>query len=144
MPRWPYHVGRGLRSPRPGCLLPRINELASARRGYVLETGETIPHSNAAMSGDMQSWQCRRPDKTTRCFFFPPLLALRQGGTITKEIIFAQMYAGIDQPAMKIIDVYICKLRKKLADASGGHEFIETVWGRGYGLREPGTQKIAM
>jgi hypothetical protein len=41
-------------------------------RGYVLETGETIPHSNAAMSGDGQYWQCRRPDKSTRCFFFPP------------------------------------------------------------------------
>jgi len=41
-------------------------------RGYLLETGETIPHSNAAMSGDGQYWQCRRPDKSTRCFFFPP------------------------------------------------------------------------
>jgi hypothetical protein len=41
-------------------------------RGYVLESGETIPHSNAAMSGDGQYWQCRRPDKSTRCFFFPP------------------------------------------------------------------------
>jgi hypothetical protein len=41
-------------------------------RGYVLENGETIPHSKAAMSGDLQYWQCRRPDKTTRCFFFPP------------------------------------------------------------------------
>jgi two-component system, cell cycle response regulator CtrA len=66
-------------------------------------------------------------DLTTREFQLLELLALRQGETITKEIIFAQMYAGIDQPAMKIIDVYICKLRKKLADASGGHEFIKTV-----------------
>ena len=41
-------------------------------RGYVLENGEMIPHSNAAMSGDDQYWQCRRPDKSTRCFFFPP------------------------------------------------------------------------
>ena len=41
-------------------------------RGYVLENGEMIPHSNAAMSGDGQYWQCRRPDKSTRCFFFPP------------------------------------------------------------------------
>jgi two-component system cell cycle response regulator CtrA len=86
----------------------------------------------------------RALDLTTREFQLLELLALWQGGTITKEMIFAQMYAGIDQPAMKIIDVYICKLRKKLADASGGHEFIKTVWGRGYALREPGTQKIAM
>ena len=72
------------------------------------------------------------------------VLALRQGGPISKEMIFAQIYTGLDQPEMKIIDVYICKLRKKLAEASGGHEFIETVWGRGYALREPSSQKIAM
>jgi two-component system, cell cycle response regulator CtrA len=41
------------------------------------------------------------------------------------------------QPEMKIIDVFICKLRKKLANASGGKNYIETVWGRGYVLREP-------
>jgi hypothetical protein len=41
-------------------------------RGYLLENGEMIPHQNAAMSGDGQYWQCRRPDKSTRCFFFPP------------------------------------------------------------------------
>jgi two-component system, cell cycle response regulator CtrA len=83
-------------------------------------------------------------DLTTREFQLLELLALRQGGTVSKEIIFAQMYNGLDQPEMKIIDVYICKLRKKLAEASGGHEFIDTVWGRGYALREPGSQKIAM
>jgi two-component system cell cycle response regulator CtrA len=38
---------------------------------------------------------------------------------------------------LKIIDVFICKLRKKLANASEGRNFIETVWGRGYVLREP-------
>jgi len=38
---------------------------------------------------------------------------------------------------MKIIDVFICKLRKKLANASGGKNFIETIWGRGYVIREP-------
>jgi hypothetical protein len=41
-------------------------------RGYLLESGEVIPHSEAAISGDRQYWQCRRPDKSTRCFFFPP------------------------------------------------------------------------
>ena len=42
-----------------------------------------------------------------------------------------------DEPELKIIDVFICKLRRKLADASGGKDYIETVWGRGYVLREP-------
>jgi two-component system cell cycle response regulator CtrA len=43
----------------------------------------------------------------------------------------------LDEPEMKIIDVFICKLRKKLANASGGKDYIETVWGRGYVMREP-------
>src|SRR5260370_29496202 len=34
-------------------------------------------------------------------------------------------------------DVFICKLRKKLASASGGKDYIETVWVRGYLMREP-------
>jgi two-component system cell cycle response regulator CtrA len=43
----------------------------------------------------------------------------------------------MDEPELKIIDVFICKLRKKLANASNGKNYIETVWGRGYVLREP-------
>ncbi len=48
------------------------------------------------------------------------------------------LYGGMDDPEMKIIDVFICKLRKKLANASGGKDYIETVWGRGYVMREQG------
>ena len=47
------------------------------------------------------------------------------------------LYGGMDEPELKIIDVFICKLRKKLANASNGKNYIETVWGRGYVLREP-------
>src|SRR6478609_2010993 len=65
------------------------------------------------------------------------LLALRQGSTLTKEMLLNQLYGGMDEPEMKIIDVFICKLRKKLAALSGGKNYIETVWGRGYVLREP-------
>ena len=59
------------------------------------------------------------------------LLAMRQGHTITKEMFLNQLYGGMDEPEQKIIDVFICKLRKKLAEASGGKNYIETVWGRG-------------
>ena len=65
------------------------------------------------------------------------LLALRKGTTITKEALLSQLYGGMDEPGMKIIDVFICKLRKKLTSASNGRDYIETVWGRGYVLREP-------
>jgi two-component system cell cycle response regulator CtrA len=61
-------------------------------------------------------------------------LAVRQGSTITKEMFLNAMYGGMDEPELKIIDVFICKLRKKLGDASGGKNYIETVWGRGYRL----------
>ncbi|MCA3440213.1 MAG: response regulator transcription factor [Rhodobacter sp.] len=68
------------------------------------------------------------------------LLSLRKGTTLTKEMFLNHLYGGMDEPELKIIDVFICKLRKKLAEATGGHNHIETVWGRGYVLREPGLQ----
>ena len=66
------------------------------------------------------------------------LLALRKGMTLTKEMFLSHLYGGMDEPEMKIIDVFICKLRKKLANASGGKNYIETVWRRGYVMREQG------
>jgi len=65
------------------------------------------------------------------------LLVLRKGMVLTKEAFLNHLYGGMDEPELKIIDVFICKLRKKLANASNGKNFIETVWGRGYVLREP-------
>ena len=65
------------------------------------------------------------------------LLALRKGLTLTKEAFLNHPYNGMDEPEIKIIDVFICKLRKKLEDASSGMNYIETVWGRGYVLRDP-------
>ena len=52
------------------------------------------------------------------------------------------LYGGMDEPEIKIIDVFVCKLRKKLSKISGGIEFVETVWGRGYVLRDPKENKI--
>ncbi len=65
------------------------------------------------------------------------LLSLRKGTTLTKEMFLNHLYGGMDEPELKIIDVFICKLRKKLAQATGGDTYIETVWGRGYVLRDP-------
>ena len=65
------------------------------------------------------------------------LLSLRKGTTLTKEMFLNHLYGGLDEPELKIIDVFICKLRKKLAAATEGEHYIETVWGRGYVLREP-------
>lgn len=65
------------------------------------------------------------------------LLSLRKGSTLTKEMFLNHLYGGMDEPEVKIIDVFICKLRKKIADMTDGANYIETVWGRGYVLREP-------
>jgi two-component system cell cycle response regulator CtrA len=65
------------------------------------------------------------------------LLSLRKGTTLTKEMFLNHLYGGMDEPELKIIDVFVCKLRKKLVQATGGEHYIETVWGRGYQLRDP-------
>ena len=65
------------------------------------------------------------------------LLSLRKGTTLTKEMFLNHLYGGMDEPELKIIDVFICKLRKKLSVATDGDNYIETVWGRGYVLRDP-------
>jgi two-component system, cell cycle response regulator CtrA len=72
------------------------------------------------------------------------LLALRKGTTLNKEMFLSHLYGGMDEPEMKIIDVFICKLRKKLANASGGKDYIETVWGRGYVMRDLGEVAAAI
>ena len=70
------------------------------------------------------------------------LLSLRKGTTLTKEMFLNHLYGGMDEPELKIIDVFICKLRKKLSQATGGDNFIETVWGRGYVLRDPQPEEL--
>ena len=70
------------------------------------------------------------------------LLSLRKGTTLTKEMFLNHLYGGMDEPELKIIDVFICKLRKKLAAANEGANYIETVWGRGYVLRDPNGEEI--
>ena len=69
------------------------------------------------------------------------LLALKQGTTLNKEQFLNHLYGGMDEPELKIIDVFICKLRKKLKKATGGDDYIGTIWGRGYLLQAPDEKK---
>ena len=71
-------------------------------------------------------------------------LALRRGRVVTKEILLSYLYGGMDEPGLKIIDVFICKIRRKLMPLSGGLDFIETTWGRGFTLREPRAAEISL
>ena len=84
-----------------------------------------------------------RVNLTAKEYQMLELLALRKGMTLTKEMFLSHLYGGMDEPEAKIIDVFICKLRKKLASASGGKNYIETLWGRGYAMREHGEGGIS-
>ena len=74
---------------------------------------------------------------TSKEYAILELLALRKGSILTREMFLNHLYGGMDEPELKIIDVFVCKLRKKLAQATGGNHYIETVWGRGYMLCDP-------
>jgi two-component system cell cycle response regulator CtrA len=96
------------------------------------------PHRQAAVNLDAKTVEVdgARVHLTGKEYAMLELLSLRKGTTLTKEMFLNHLYGGMDEPELKIIDVFICKLRKKLAQACGGANYIETVWGRGYVLRD--------
>ena len=73
---------------------------------------------------------------TSKEYALVELLGMRKGTTINKEQFLNHLYGGMDEPEMKIIDVFLCKIRRKIEKLSGGEEYIETVWGRGYILKD--------
>ena len=78
---------------------------------------------------------------TNKEFALFELLVLRKGAMLSKDAILNHLYDGMDEPEMKIVDVFVCKLRKKLADAGAG-DLIGTVWGRGYIARDPAASSV--
>ena len=117
-------------------LVARIHAIVRRSKGHaqsVITTGDLIVNLDAKtveVGG-------QRVHLTGKEYQMLELLSLRKGTTLTKEMFLNHLYGGMDEPELKIIDVFICKLRKKLDAASGGQNYIETVWGRGYVLREP-------
>lgn len=73
---------------------------------------------------------------TSKEYAILELLAMKRGSVLAKETFLNHIYGGMDEPELKIVDVFICKLRKKIANLAGGMNLIETVWGRGYIIRE--------
>ena len=65
------------------------------------------------------------------------VLALRKGQTVRRTTMFETLYDGQDDPEEKVIDVFMCKIRKKIAAATYGETYISTAWGDGYKLHEP-------
>ena len=117
-------------------LIARIHAVVRRSKGHsqsVIRTGKLAVNLDAKtveVDGN-------RVHLTGKEYAMLELLSLRKGTTLTKEMFLNHLYGGMDEPELKIIDVFICKLRKKLALACGGDNYIETVWGRGYVLRDP-------
>lgn len=117
-------------------LIARIHAVVRRSKGHsqsVITTGKlTVNLDTKTVEVDGQ-----RVHLTGKEYQMLELLSLRKGTTLTKEMFLNHLYGGMDEPELKIIDVFICKLRKKLAAATDGEHYIETVWGRGYVLRDP-------
>ena len=117
-------------------LVARIHAIIRRSKGHsqsVIKTGEILVNLDAktVAAGN------KPVHLTGKEYQMLELLSLRKGTTLTKEMFLNHLYGGMDEPELKIIDVFICKLRKKLANATDGANYIETVWGRGYVLRDP-------
>ena len=116
-------------------LVARIHAIVRRSKGHsqsVIRTGKLAVNLDAKTVEVDGS----RVHLTGKEYAMLELLSLRKGTTLTKEMFLNHLYGGMDEPELKIIDVFICKLRKKLSLACGGANYIETVWGRGYVLRE--------
>jgi len=117
-------------------LIARIHAVVRRSKGHsqsIIKTGDIAVNLDAKtveVNG-------QRVHLTGKEYQMLELLSLRKGTTLTKEMFLNHLYGGMDEPELKIIDVFICKLRKKLASATSGDHHIETVWGRGYVLRDP-------
>ncbi|ABQ71427.1 cell cycle transcriptional regulator CtrA (plasmid) [Rhizorhabdus wittichii RW1] len=120
-------------------LVARINAVVRRSKGHA-ESVIRIGKIAVNLDGKVAEVDGARIHLTGKEYAMLELLALRQGSTLTKEMFLNHLYGGIDEPELKIIDVFICKLRKKLTLACGGENYIETVWGRGYMLRAPGEE----
>jgi two-component system cell cycle response regulator CtrA len=117
-------------------LVARIQAIVRRSKGHaqsVIATGDLIVNLDQK-TVEVAGARVRLTDKEYQML---ELLSLRKGTTLTKDTFLNHLYGGMDEPELKIIDVFMCKLRKKLAHASNGRNYIQTIWGRGYVLREP-------
>ncbi len=117
-------------------LVARIHAVVRRSKGHaqsMIKTGDI----NVNLDAKTVEVHGQRVHLTGKEYQMLELLSLRKGTTLTKEMFLNHLYGGMDEPELKIIDVFICKLRKKLAASTDGNHHIETVWGRGYVLRDP-------
>ena len=117
-------------------LIARIDAIIRRSKGHsqsIIKTGDI----EVNLDGKTVEVRGNAVHLTGKEYQMLELLSLRKGTTLTKEMFLNHLYGGMDEPELKIIDLFICKLRKKLSEATGRENHIETVWGRGYVLRDP-------
>ena len=123
-------------------LIARIHAIIRRSKGHsqsIIKTGDI----EVNLDGKTVEVRGNTVHLTGKEYQILELLSLRKGTTLTKEMSLNHLYGGMDEPELKIIDVFICKLRKKLSEATGRENHIETVWGRGYVLRDPKLEDVA-
>jgi len=120
-------------------LLARMQAVVRRSKGFSQPTLRMGPVELNLDSRDV--WvDGRQVHLTGKEYSILELLVLRKGMVLTKEAFLNHLYGGMDEPEVKIIDVFICKLRKKLAQA-GADGMIGTVWGRGYMVRDTSAEE---
>ena len=118
-----------------GELIARIQAIVRRSKGH---SESVVRFDKVAINLDTRTVEVdsQQVHLTNKEYAILELLAMRKGTVLTKEMFLNHLYSSMDEPEIKIIDVFVCKLRKKLAKASGGMNYIETVWGRGYMLKD--------
>ena len=116
-------------------LLARIYAIVRRTSGHSSSSIEVGPISIDIKQRSVKVYG-RELALTSKEYSILELLALKKGSVLPKEAFLNHIYGGLDEPELKIVDVFICKLRKKISDLTGGSSCIETVWGRGYVLRD--------
>ena len=122
-------------------LIARIHAIVRRSKGHaesIIRTGKMAVN----LDGRTVEVEEKSVHLTGKVYGILELLSLRKGTTLTKEMFLNHLYNGMDEPELKIIDVFVCKLRKKLAMASSDETYIHTVWGRGYVLRDPEVKPV--
>lgn len=118
-----------------GELIARIQAIVRRSKGH---SESVVRFDKVAINLDTRTLDVNgtQVHLTNKEYAILELLAMRKGTVLTKEMFLNHLYSSMDEPEIKIIDVFVCKLRGKLKQASGGVDYIETVWGRGYMLKD--------
>jgi|GEM_PF-561624 len=129
-------------------MIGRIHAIVRRSKGHaanIIEAGMlhvNLDAKNVRIFHDDGTYKI--PDLTMKEYTLLELLTLRQGKVQSRETLMDHLYGGIDEPDMRVIDIFISKLRKKLFNFSGGRNFIRTVWGGGYIFHEPDSRDLVL